>query len=160
MAFNQLAKKSFVPSGVTQAFVAPWTAYQGSKIALSGVTGATIVSTAGLVLSVATTSTQIEWASLAANIQTGITTNLLTVATFWQVSQDATNWTTPLRMTSTPNTNFAPAGTASLVTTSYVQYAQGLNPSYPYVRLACQVTTGTGAAGDNVVVSYNWRARV
>jgi hypothetical protein len=159
MAFNQLVKKSFVPSGATQAFIAPWTAYTGSKIALSGVTAGSVASTAGLVLAMGSTAVNAEWGSLSANVQTGLTTNSITATMVWQGSNDGTNWVTVNRMTNTANSNFAPAGTGGLITTTFVQAFQGMNPGYPYMRLAALVGGATGAAGDNVVVSYNWRMR-
>ena len=167
-SFNQLVKKNFVGvAGATvQAFVAPWAAYSGAKIALTGITSGSIASATttanALVIALAGMNgidTNIEWGSVSANVQTGLTTNLITAALIWQVSNDATNWVTLSRLANTAPPVFAPAGTASLVTTTYVQYLPGYNPGYQYLRPAVLVGGATGGAGDNVVISFNARKR-
>jgi hypothetical protein len=164
MPFAQLVKKSlvFVPGSTLTAFIAPWTAYTGVLIPLSGVTAGTTTSASALTIALGGQNGQdqnIEWESISANVQTGLTTNLITAAIVWQVSNDNTNWVTMNQLNSAAYAAFAPAGTASLITTTFVQYLQGYNPGYPYLRAAVLSGGATGAAGDNVKISYNARKR-
>jgi hypothetical protein len=62
-------------------------------------------------------------------------------------------------MNSAANVTVAAAGSGSLVTTQYVQAFPGVNPGFPYIRLAVVNGVVTGGAGDNVVVAYNYRKR-
>jgi phenylpropionate dioxygenase-like ring-hydroxylating dioxygenase large terminal subunit len=157
MSFNSSIVKSYAGGALT-AFTAPLASYKGSLVALNGVTAGTAVSTVGLVLQ-AGGANNIEFNSLAALVETNITTSTMTVTTKWQVSNDGTSWIDLFEKTSQSNTNRSAAGTGSLVTTQYVQSMDGINPSFPYMRIAVQVGVATGAAGDNVTVSYNWRKR-
>jgi hypothetical protein len=158
MAFNQLVKKSYA-GGAQTAFVAPWASFNGSRIALNTITAGTITSNAGLVLTPSNTFQNVEWESLTANVQTGLTTSTITAQTLWQVSNDGTNWATLAPLAGTTYATVAAAGTGSLVTTTYVQALDGINLAHPYLRLAVLVGVVTGAAGDNVTVSYNYRMR-
>lgn len=155
MAFNQLVKKSYA-AGATQAFAAPWAAYKGSLIALNGAVAGTVTSTAGLVIPCAGPSYNIEWESLVANVQTVLATAGLVATGIWQVSNDATNWATLYGVNSPAYVAVAPAGAG---TTTYCHAFAGINPGHPYLRFAILNTVQTGAAGDNVTVSYNWRGR-
>lgn len=126
----------------------------GGVIALAGVTTGNTTSTAGLILQ-PKGANNIAADSLCANISAGITTTSLVVVPQWQVSNNGTTWTTLLPMNGAAYVALA-TGTGSLVTTTYALSAAGLNLAYPYVRLAVVSTGATGAAGDNVTVSYNW----
>ena len=156
MSFNNRIVKSYA-QGALVAFTAPLASYKGSQIALTGVTSGSTASTAGLVISMA--QNDIEWDSLAAIVETDITTSTITVATKWQVSNDGTNWIDVRDINGTTRTTVAAAGSGSLVTTQYIQYFNGINNPFPYVRLAALVGVTTGGAGDNVTVSYNFRKR-
>lgn len=163
MAFNQQRVKAY-SQGAQTAYIAPLAAYKGSQIALSGVTGATIVSTAGLVIPLAGSQFNIEWDSLSALVETDITTSTLVVQTKWQGSLDGTNWLDLWQnkyqdAVGTTRLLVAAAGTGSLVTTQFIHTFAGINPGVDYIRYAAMVTTGTGAAGDNLTVSYNFRKR-
>jgi hypothetical protein len=158
MAFNQQrVKAAFTGAGV--AYTAPFAAFKGSQIALNTLVAGTITSTAGLVIACAGPTWNIEWDSLFAFVETDITTNTIVVASGWQGSWDGTNWmningpgaTTPFLQT-------AAAGTGGLVTTQYV-HPFYMNPAHDYLRLAVKNTVATGAAGDNVTVSYGFRKR-
>lgn len=156
MSFNNRIVKSYA-SGALVAFTAPLASYKGSQIALNTVTSGSTASTAGLVISVA--QSDIEWESLCAIVETDITTSTITVATKWQVSNDNTNWVDFRDKNGTTRTTVAAAGTGSLVTTQYVQAFDGVNCPFPYVRIAALVGVTTGAAGDNVTASYQYRRR-
>jgi len=161
MAFNQLVKKSFVPNGATQAFAAPFAAYRGALVALNGVTSGTTTPAPsnGLVIAFAgqgSGDVNIEWESIAVNVQAVLTTAAITAAIVWQVSNDMTNWITMGRLTNTAYQVFAPAGAG---TTNWVQYLQGYNGGYPYLRPAVLSGGATGGASDNVVISFNARKR-
>lgn len=158
MAFNQKIVKAYF-TGAQQAFTAPLAAYNGSKIALSGITATSTVSTAGLVIACAGPQFNIEWESLSAIVETNLTTNTITATTKWQVSNDGTAWIDLLGKNAAANVTKANAGTGSLVTAQYVQAFDGINPGFPYLRLAVLVGVTTGAAGDNVTVAYNFRKR-
>jgi len=155
MAFNQRIVKSY-STGASQAFTAPLASYVGSKIALSGVTANSTASSAGLVIAVGGPQFNIQWESLHAIVETNLTTSTITATTKWQVSNDGTNWLDLLGKNGAANVTKAAAGTGSLITTQYVQAFDGINPAFPYLRLAVLVGVATGAAGDNVTVSYNW----
>jgi hypothetical protein len=155
MAFNQLVVKSYA-GGVTQAFVAPWTAYKGSLVALNGIAPGTVVSTAGLVIACGAPQFNIEWESLVANVQSVLTTATLTAIGLWQGSQDSTNWVTLLGPNGAAATT---SGSAGASTSTYCHAFAGGNPAFPYIRWACTTGVTTGAAGDNVTVSLNWRKR-
>jgi hypothetical protein len=158
MAFNRQVSRSYA-GGVQTAFIAPWASYTGSKIALSTIVAGSITSTAGLVLTPANTFQNLEWGSLSANVQTGLTTSGITAQTIWQVSNDGTNWATVAPAFGGAYTTVAAAGTGGLVTTTYVQSFIGVNLAHPWIRLAVLSAVQTGAAGDNVTVSYNFRQR-
>lgn len=158
MAFNQLVKKAYAGGALT-AFIAPLASYKGSQIALNTKVAGTITSTAGLVLSMANTFMNVEWDSLAAIVETDLTTSTITLKSMWQVSNDGTNWIQFFGNDCTALSAVAAAGTGALVTTQYVHAWPGVNPSFPYVRLAVQNGVVTGGAGDNVTVAYNWRMR-
>ena len=158
MAFNQKIVKSYF-TGAQQAFTAPLAAYNGSKIALNTITATSTTSSAGLVIACAGPQFNIEWESLAAIVETNLTTSTITATTKWQVSNDGTAWIDLLGKNAAANVTKAAAGTGSLVTTQYVQAFDGMNPGFPYLRLAVLVGVVTGGAGDNVTVAYNWRKR-
>lgn len=158
MSFNQKIAKAY-SSGATVAFAAPLASFRGSAIALTGITAGSVVSAAGLVVSCGSPQFAIEWSSLSAVVQTGLTTTTLTAQTLWQVSEDGINWLNLLSLNGAANVTAAAAGTGALVTTNYVQAASGINPSFPYMRLAVLVGVVTGGAGDNVTVAYNYRKR-
>lgn len=158
MAFNQLVVKSYF-TGAANAFASPLGSYNGSKIALNTVTSGSTASTAGLVIACAGSQFNIEWDSLAAVVETGITTTSLTVTSKWQVSNDGTNWVDFLGLNCAANVQVAAAGSGSLVTTQYVQGFPGVNPGFPYIRLAVKTGGATGGTGDNVTVAYNFRKR-
>lgn len=159
MAFNALRVKSAF-TGAGTAFTAPLASYKGSQIALNTVTSGTISSTAGLVIALAGPTFNIEWESLFALVETDITTSTITVSSGWQGSWDGTNWIQILAGASATSAflQVAAAGTGSLITTQYAHYFPG-NPSFDYVRYAVKVGVTTGAAGDNVTVSYGFRKR-
>jgi hypothetical protein len=164
MAFNVKRVKAY-SQGAQTAYVAPLAAFKGSQIALSTLVAGTTASTAGLVLSMA--SSEVEWDSLSALVETDITTNTITVAGKWQGSLDGTNWldilpNNPAAAAGTlalPQLQRAAAGTGSLITTQYLHQFPGVNPAYDYIRFAVLVGVVTGAAGDNVTVSYCYRKR-
>lgn len=157
MAFNAQLVKSYA-QGAVVAFAAPLASYNGSAIALSGAVAGTFTSTPGLVIAAGSSAVNIEWESLYAIVQTGLTTSTIVATPVWQGSNDGTNWITLVGQTGAAMTSFAAAGTGSLVTTTWAVPFPG-NPSFPYIRLAILNTVVTGAAGDNVKVSYNWRRR-
>lgn len=157
MAFNAQLVKSYA-QGAVSAFVAPLTAYTGSAVALSGAVAGTYTSTPGLVIAAGSSAVNIEWESLYAIVQTGLTTSTIVATPVWQGSNDGTNWITLAGPTGGLPVSLASAGTGSLVTTTWAVPFPG-NPSFPYIRLAILNTVATGAAGDNVKVAYNWRRR-
>ncbi len=157
MSFNSTLVKSYA-GGATVAFTAPLAAFKGSVIALNTITAGSTASSAGLALAVGGVN-NIEFESLSANVETNLTTNTITATTKWQVSNDGTNWLDVFGKNDAANVTKAAAGTGSLITTQYVQTMDGVNVAYPFVRLAVVVGAATGAAGDNVTVSYNWRRR-
>lgn len=161
MSFNSTVTK-MSSQGAQTAFTAPLAAYTGSKIALNTITAGSTASTAGLVVVAGQPSggsKSVEFDSLAAVVETNITTSTLTVTTKWQVSNDGTDWIDFFGKNTAANVTKAAAGTGSLVTTQYVQAWDGVNPQFPYVRLAAQVGVATGGAGDSVTVAYNYRLR-
>lgn len=157
---NTLKKSNFTGAGT--AFTAPLAAYNGSKIALSTITAGSTASSAGLVLICANPGLQIEWDSLHAMIETNLTTSTITATTKWQVSPDgaSTTWIDYVGVNAAANVTKAAAGTGSLVTTQWVQGFPGMNPAFPYIRLAVQVGVATGGVGDNVTASYFFKNRV
>lgn len=161
MAFNQLAVKNFF-TGAQQAYVANGAAtagMNGSKIALNTVVAGTTTSTAGLVLALPSPAMNIEWDSLYALVQTGLTTNTIVVVGKWQASLDGVNWSDILGINAPANVQVAAAGTGGLITTTWFHSFAGINPATPFIRYAVVNTVVTGAAGDNVVVSYGFRKR-
>lgn len=158
MAFNQLVVKSY-STGAATAFAAPLASYNGSNILLNGITAASTVSSAGLVIPVGGPQFNIEWDSLVAVVQTRLTTATITAQTLWQGSNDGTNWVNILGTNGAANVTVAAAGTGSLVNTTYAQAFVGINPPFPYLRIACLVGVATGAAGDTVTCAYNFRKR-
>lgn len=158
MAFNQLVVKS-ASTGASVAYLAPLTAYKGSSIALNAVVAGTTVSTAGLVIPVASPAWNIEWDSLAAVVQTQLTTATITAQTIWQVSNDGTNWINMLGLNGAANVTVAPAGSGSAINTTYVQAFPGVNPGFPYIRMAVLSGVANGGAADAVIVAYNFRKR-
>jgi hypothetical protein len=161
MAFNQLVvKNSF--TGTQTAYSAPLAAQNGSNIAMAGVAQNATASSAGLVIPVAGPNWNIEWDSLAATVQTKITTTGLIITTKWQCSNDGTNWIDFVSSNGAANVQVAATGTGSLVVTSYAQALAGVNPGFPYFRLAAlnaSASAITGGAGDNVIASFNFRKR-
>lgn len=129
-------------------------ASQSTTVALSGVTAGSVAG--GPVLALAANDAECD--SLVANVSVGLTTSTATVTTKWQVSNDNSTWLDLKGLNSPAAVTVAAAGTGSLVTTAYA-HACPINVSYPYVRLAVQMGVATGAAGDNVVISYNYRKR-
>ncbi len=158
MSFNQQRVKSYA-QGAQTAFIAPLTAFKGSQIALNTLVAGTTASTAGLVIANAGAQFNIEWDSLYALVETDLTTNTITVASKWQLSLDGTNWIDIVQDGLLRSKLIAAAGTGSLITTQYVHPLGGINPGADYLRLAVVVGVVTGAAGDNVTVSYGWRKR-
>ena len=158
MSFSRQTTR-FYAGGAVAAYAAPWASFKGSVVALNTLVATTVTSSPGLVLDMNSPSLNVEWESLTANVQTGITTSTITAQTQWQVSNDGTNWASVVPLAGTQYTTVAAAGTGSLVTNTYVQALDGINPSHRYIRLAVLVGVVTGAAGDNVTVSYNWRQR-
>lgn len=124
-------------------------------VALNGVTTGTI--TAGPVLNVSG-AIAVEWESLCANVSAAITTSSLVIKTLWQGSNDNSTWNTIYGLNGAAPVAVAATGTGSLVTTGYIQHCS-INPSYPYMRLAVLSSGATGAAGDNVTISYNFKKR-
>lgn len=129
-------------------------AVKSTVIALNTVVSGTTVGGPSLSLA----SGDIEGDTLCANVSSALTTNLLTVTTKWQVSQDGTTWVDVQQSNGAALVRIAPAGTGSLVTTAFCQLTQ-FSPAHPYIRLALVTGGATGAAGDNVTVSYNFRKR-
>lgn len=141
------------------AMQAPLAAVSGTTIALNTITAGNIASSAGAVLGGGNVNLAlVEFDSLCATVQIGLTTSTITATTVWQHSDDGTNWVTVLPQNGAAYVAFAAAGTGSLVYTQRAQFFQG-NPCKKYLRLAVQVGVATGAAGDNVIVSYSWRQR-
>ena len=158
MAFNQLVVKN-ASTGAATAFSAPIASQNGSNIALAGVAAGSTTSSAGLLIPIAGPQWNIEWDSLCATVQTKVTTTGLIVTTKWQVSNDGVNWVDFVGTNNAANVAVAATGTGALVVTTYVQALVGVNPSFPYFRIAVLSTGATGAAGDNVICSYNFRKR-
>ena len=167
MAFNQQRVKSYASGALTAFATGGLTAYKGSQIALNTVTNGTVVSSAGLVIALAGPQFNIEWDSLVATVETNLTTSTLTVSSAWQGSWDNVTWQTFLtagfptgdQHATSQFTQVAAAGTGGLVTTLYTHPFYGYNPAFDYIRYAVKVGVATGAAGDNVTVSYSWRKR-
>lgn len=157
MSFNSSVVKAYAGGALT-TFVAPLAAYKGSQIALNTKVAGSITSTAGLVISCASATFNIEWESLVALVETDLTTNTIVVKTMWQGSDDGTNWVQIFDENCVALVGVAAAGTGGLVTTQYRQMLRH-NPGMPYLRLAAINTVVTGAAGDNVTVAYNYRKR-
>jgi hypothetical protein len=157
---NTLKKANFTGAGV--AYTAPFAAYKGTQIALNTITAGTTVSSAGAVLNCANPGLQIEWDSLHALIETDLTTSTITATPKWQVSPDgaATTWVDYVGVNAAANVTKAAAGTGSLITTQWVQGFPGMNPAFPFIRIAVLVGVVTGGAGDNVTVSYFFKNRV
>ena len=158
MAFNQKIVKSYF-TGAQQAFTAPLASYNGSKIALNTIVAGATASTAGLLIACAGPQFNIEWESLSAIVETNLTTATITATTKWQVSNDGVQWINLLGKNGAANVTTAAAGSGGLVTTQYVQAFDGMNPGFPYLRMAVLVGVATGASGDSATVSYNWRKR-
>jgi len=158
MSFNQKVAKSYA-GGAVVSFLAPLASSKGSLVALNTLVAGTVVSTPGLVITCSSPAFAIEWSSLSAVVQTSLTTATITAQTVWQVSQDSINWLNLIGLNGAANVTFAPAGTGATVPTSYVQAANAINPSFPYMRMAVLVGVVTGAAGDNVTIAYNYRKR-
>ena len=158
MAFNQLVKKS-VFTGAKTAFTAPLAAYSGSIVALNTLVAGATASSAGLVIPVAGPQFSIEWDSLSAMVETNLTTATITATTKWQVSNDGTQWLDLLGKNCAANVTKAAAGSGGLTTTQYAQAFDGVNPGFPYLRIAVLVGVVTGGAGDSVTCSYNYRLR-
>lgn len=127
-------------------------------VALNGVTTGTTTSAAGLVINI-DQSRNVEFDSLVMNVTAAITTTSLVVQTLWQVSDDGTTWRTLYPMNGAAYVQVAATGTGSLVTTNYCVAANGWNPSKQFIRAAVLSTGATGAAGDNVTISYGFRKR-
>ncbi len=96
--------------------------------------------------------------SIVANVSVGSTTTNITIQTKWQVSNDNVTFLDLKTMNAPLGVAVVAAGTGSLVTTAYA-HALCVNPGYPYVRLAILSAAATGAAGDNVTISYNYIKR-
>lgn len=158
MAFNQQIVKS-ASQGAQVPFTAPLAAYKGTVIALNTIAVGATAGAAGLVLPVAGPQFNISECALSAIVETNITTSTLTATTKWQVSNDGVNWLDLLGKNAAGNVTKSAAGSGSLVTTQYVQAFDGIDPAFPYIRLAVLVGGATGAAGDSVTASYQWRKR-
>lgn len=130
-------------------------ANSSTTVALNGKTAGSV--TNALVLNVGGIN-NVEWESLSANVSAALTTNTITVTTRWAVSQDGVTFVPIYPQNGAAAVSVAPAGTGSLVTTAYAQPLQA-NIAYPYVALQVIPGVVTGAAGDNVTVSYNWKKR-
>jgi hypothetical protein len=157
MSFNSRLVFAGGVTGATTAYTSPLASYKGSQIALNTVVAGTTTSTAGLVLAFG--SNDIEWDSLAALVETDITTNTITVSSKWQGSGDGTNWVDIVNLNGVAKLQIAAAGTGSLITTQYFHPLAGVNPFTRYIRLAVVNAVATGGAGDNVTVSYCFRRR-
>lgn len=157
MSFNSTIVKNYA-SGTLVAMQSPLTAVSGSQIALNTKVAGSNTSTAGLVLQPGG-SHNIELDSLTALVETKVTTNTIVVTTRWEVSNDGTNWIPIYQLNAPAYVAVAAAGTGATVYTQYVQSAAGINPSWPYIRLAAVNTVVTGGANDSVIVAYNWRRR-
>lgn len=158
MAFNQLVVKNAF-QGAGTAYQAPIASTNGSQIALNTKVAGSVTSSAGLVIPCAGPQWNIEWDSLSALIETKATTNTITIATRWEVSNDGTNWFPVYGLNSPANVIVAAAGTGSSIYTQYVQAFAGINPGFPYLRIAVVNAVVTGGANDSVIVSYNFRKR-
>ena len=158
MAFNQLIVKNS-STGASVALAAPYAAYKGSQITLNTVVAGTTTSSAGLVIACAGPQWNIEWGSLAALVQTQITTTALSVVSKWQGSLDGTNWFDIMGMNAPANVAVAPAGTGAPIVTTYMHAAPGINPMVAYIRLAVLSTGATGGAADLALVGYSFRKR-
>ena len=134
-------------------------AVQSTAIPLNTLVAGTTTSAAGLVINPGDPRFPIEFDSLVMNVTAAITTSTIVVTTIWQVSDDGTNWRTLFPLNNASYVAVAAAGSGSLVTTNYVQTCNGYNPGKQYIRAAVINTVVTGAAGDNVTISYNWRRR-
>ena len=161
MAFNQLVVKNFFTGAATaySASGAATASMNGSNIALNTVTTGNTTSSAGLVLAMPSPSMNVEWDSLVALVQYKITTTSLVVIGRFQGSLDGSNWSDIRDGNGAAFVQVAATGTGSLVTTTLFHSLPGINPSFPYMRYAVVSTGATGAAGDNVIVSYNFRKR-
>ncbi|MDP9148520.1 MAG: hypothetical protein M3O36_01050 [Myxococcota bacterium] len=157
MSFNSMIQKAY-STGTQTAFTAPLASMKGSLIALNTVVAGTTTSTAGLVLN-AGGAFNLEWDSVAAIVETNVTTTSLTVTAKWQVSNDGTNWIDLLTKNSAANVQKAATGTGSLVTTQFVMSLDGVNPAFPYLRAAVLSAGATGGAGDSCTIAYNFRKR-
>jgi hypothetical protein len=158
MAFNQLVVKNAF-QGVGVAYQAPLASASGSQIALNTKVAGSVTSSAGLVIPCAGPQWNIEWDSLSATIETKVTVSTITVQTRWEVSNDGTVWLPILGLNAPSNVTVAAAGTGSSVYTQYVQAFAGVNPGFPYLRIAAVNAVATGGANDSVIVSYNFRKR-
>jgi hypothetical protein len=158
MGFNSMVKKAYAGGALT-AYTAPLAAYKGSVIALATKVTGSVTSTAGLVVTLASPTFNIEWESLSALIETNITTTSLVVKMIWQASLDGTNWVQLYDSNGVAPVQIAATGSGSLVTTQFIMNLHGINPGYPYLRIAALNTGATGAAGDNVTAAYNYRGR-
>lgn len=161
MAFNQLVvKNSFQGAGTAYAASGAATVLmKGSSIALNTVVAGTVTSTAGLVIPCSAPQTNIEWDSLAALVQTALTTNTIVVVGKWQASLDGTNWSDIFGINTPANVQVAAAGTGSPVVTTWFHAFAGVNPGVPYLRYAVINSVATGGAADTVNVSYCFRKR-
>lgn len=158
MAFNQQIVKSY-STGAQVAFTAPLAAFKGTVIPLNGITANATAGVAGLVIPVAGPQWNISECALSAIVETNLTTATLTATTKWQVSNDGTAWLDIVGKNGAANVTKSAAGSGSLVTTQYAQAFDGLDPAFPYIRLAVLVGVATGAAGDTVTVAYQYRKR-
>ena len=87
-----------------------------------------------------------------------LTTATITVTTRWAGSNDGITYNPIFPQNGAAYVSVPAAGSGSLVTTPYIQPLP-LNVPYPYVTLQTAVGVVTGAAGDNVAISYNWKKR-
>jgi hypothetical protein len=158
MSFNQRLVASGGFTGAKTAFTAPLAAFFGSQIALNGITANSTASTAGLVFSYG--ANDVEWESFAALVETDLTTSTITVASKFQGSMDGTNWVDIINLNGVSKLQIAAAGTGSLITTQYFHPLAGINPFTKFIRAAVVVGVATGAAGDNVTISYSFRKRL
>lgn len=158
MAFNQQIVKSY-STGAQVAFTAPLASYKGTVIPLTGITAGSTAGVAGLVIPVAGPQWNISECALSAIVETNLTTATLTATTKWQVSNDGVNWLDLVGKNGAANVTKSAAGSGGLVTTQYVQAFDGLDPAFPYLRMAVLVGVVTGAAGDNVTCAFQYRKR-
>ncbi|HEY2516957.1 MAG TPA: hypothetical protein VGI39_39065 [Polyangiaceae bacterium] len=143
MSYNSNRQKAYAPSG--------------SVVALNGVTTGTV--TAGPQLAPGDAQ-RVGPTALYMRVSAAITTTSLVVVTMWQASDDGTNWDTIFPGNGAAYVQVAATGNGGLVTTTYRQWFDfGDAAACQYVRAAVKSTGATGAAGDNITITFGWLKR-